>query len=294
MLVELHRALGNGSATVAHLDTLIERSEGKEQARLLEARADARATLQSDVDGAIADRRAALALDPAFAAAARALGRQLIAAGDLRGAIDVERTHIDASLFGETRGWAYARLSASAEEGIADPTLTAELCEIALSEREDVDVRRRLVEARAALGDGSGLIAALRGLLEQAATPAERVGVALRLARALVAAETSGNDEVGDAGPADRASNAAEARGVLRGVLTTSDVQQRLAPDADDAFAADVGYDEAIILLCRLDAEHGALALAGRNLMESLDSFARGPRLRGAGPPAGAGGCLAR
>ena len=188
MLVELCRAVGDGAGAVHWIDTLLDGAEGKELARLKEARADVRLTLLGDEDGAIADRREALRIDPAYAGAARALARQLTARGDVRGAIDVERAFVNASADGEVLAIAYARLAHTAYDDLDDPALTAELCRIALSARPDIEVRRLLVRATERLDDASAHFLALEGLRDHSDDAVERLIVGRTLATRRAAA----------------------------------------------------------------------------------------------------------
>ncbi len=193
MLVELFRALGEGKSARLRLNRLVDRASGRDRARLLEARADVEANLLGDLDAAIADHRAALAVDPAFSSSARALVRLLRKQGDIRGAVDVERSHADAASSGEARGLTYARLAAIAADELKDPALVEELCGQALSLRDDIDVRRRLVVARTTLGSAaapseralyaSKTMEALQGLVVRPGlSPAELLSLSLRLA----------------------------------------------------------------------------------------------------------------
>ncbi|MDP2344854.1 MAG: hypothetical protein Q8O67_28170 [Deltaproteobacteria bacterium] len=193
MLVELFRALGDGKNARLRLDRLVDRATGRDRARLLEARADVEANLQGDIEAAIADRRAALSVDPAFSASARALVRLLRDQGNVRSAVDVERSHADAASAGEARGLTYARLTAVADDELKDPALVDELAVVALGLREDVEVRRRQVVAREAISAAASdseraphtlkTVEALLGLLARPGLAAEEV-----LARALRAA----------------------------------------------------------------------------------------------------------
>ena len=184
MLVELFRTLGDGKNARLRLDRLLHQAEGRERARLLEARADVEANFFSNIAASIADRRAALAVDPSFSTAARALVRLLRSQGDFRPAIDVERSHADAALSGEARGLTYARLAGVAAVELADPALVDELCLVSLSLREDLEVRRRLVVAREALAALteppthfaiSRTVDALLGLLSQPGLSAQEI-----------------------------------------------------------------------------------------------------------------------
>jgi len=253
MLVELCRAVGDGAGAARWLDILLADAEGKERARLLESRADVRVTLLDDDDGAIADRREALAIDPTFSGAARALSRQLARRGDLRGAIDVERRFIDASADGEVRGLAYARLATQAHDGVDDPALLAELCTTAIAARDDLEMHRLLVGARERLGDAAATIEARRGLLARSPEAVERLAVALRLAEL--------QHDVGDA---------TGAIATLRGVVDDAGVREAVAVRAEHPLPDDARFDVAVQRLAGWLADRGDLITAAEILLQGL------------------------
>ena len=256
MLVELCRALGDGEATVHHLGRLVDVTEGKERARLLEARAEARTSLLNDEEGAVTDRIAALQIDPAYSAAARALGRQLASRGDVRGALDVERAFIDASTSGADRAVAYARMSATANKDLVDDGLTAELSSVALGVEGGLDaaaalrVRRRLVGALERLGNDVVTIDAVRGLYDATTEPLERLASGQRLAELLSA---RGDD--------------ADAINVLRAIVDDTAVDAAVATVADSA-----GYDTVVRRLATLLAARSDLAGAAAVLLRGLSA----------------------
>ncbi|MBM4281555.1 MAG: hypothetical protein FJ137_12620, partial [Deltaproteobacteria bacterium] len=183
-LVDLLQAAGDGAGARARLDGLVERAAGSARARLLERRAVVAAALLGDDDAAINDRRAALWFDPTAAESARALARQLRARGDARGAIDVERALIDATLEGTERAAAYGALAAVAARDLGDDgaTVTDDLCEAALRGGARLDVMRLQLAARERLGDPARLRTTLALLSRQALPADEQRAVAGRLA----------------------------------------------------------------------------------------------------------------
>lgn len=262
MLVELYRALGDGAGAKRWIDRLVDHAEGKERARLLEARADVSANLLADDDGAIADRREALGIDPTYAAAARALSRQLTARGQLHDAIAVERRFIDSTASGEVRGIAFARLATTANDGHLDAALVAELCTVALTERDDIDMRRLLVAALEQLDDVGAAIAALAGLRERAPDPLERLSVGRRLA-----AHHRARGDVG------------AAIGALQAIIDDEGLDAVVLAGATAPLPADAGYDTVVVDLAHLRAGRGERALAAEAILRGLGRFPAGPAL---------------
>jgi hypothetical protein len=260
MLVELCRAVGDGAGAARWLEPLLAEAEGKERARLLESRADVKVTLLDDEDGAIADRREALTIDPTFSGAARALSRQLAKRGDLRGAIDVERHFIDASADGEVRGLAYARLATQAHDGVDDPALLAELCTTAIAARDDLEMHRLLVGARERLGEPAATIAARRGLLARTPDAVERLTVGARLA-----------ELQHDTGDVDGAI------ATLRGVLDDDGVRDAVAARATQPLPDDARFDVAVQRLAGWLAARGDLVAAAETLLQGLARLPDGP-----------------
>jgi hypothetical protein len=263
MLVELYRAVGDGAGASRWLDRLLAEAEGKERARLLESRADVRVGLLADEDGAIADRREALDIDPTYSGAARALSRQLARRGDLRGAIDVERRFIDASADGEVRGLAYARLATVAHDGVDDPALLAELCATAIAARDDLEMHRLLVEARERLGDVAATIVARKGLLARTPDAVERLIVGARLAE-LQHAEADIDGAIA----------------TLRGVVEDDDVRAAVAAQAEHPLPDEARYDVAVERLAAWLAERGDLITAAEALLRGLSRCPDGPALQ--------------
>ncbi|HUR26606.1 MAG TPA: hypothetical protein VM509_00350, partial [Planctomycetota bacterium] len=167
IIVDLHRSLGEGSAALAALDQLVGKAKERDKVVFLEMRAEILEELLGEKDAAAEARRQALALDPTQRTAARSLARALRDKGDLRGALDVDRSWADAALPGPARASAYALLSARAEEELHDWVLCAELCAASLRLAPSVDVLRRHVRALVGSNAEPAAVDAIAKLLDE-------------------------------------------------------------------------------------------------------------------------------
>ncbi|MBI1947130.1 MAG: hypothetical protein HYS27_15650 [Deltaproteobacteria bacterium] len=256
LIVDLHRALGEGGAALAAIDQLLDKAKDKEKPLLLESRAEVLEELLGEHAAAADARRQALALDPKQRTAARLLARQLRQAGDVRGALAVERAFAEAALSGRAKAAVYAQLAVAAEEELKDAALCAELCAAALKLDGAVDVLRRYARVLEAAGDNAEAVDALKRLAEANLALDERLDVLVKKARL---------EEHG-------LGNKKEARRTLRAAL------------ADAELAAHPGADVLVDGLSRLEEELDDPAAAAALLQDALAEHPEGTKALGDRP----------
>ena len=253
LIIDLHRALGEGNAALAAVDQLLEKAKDKDKPLLLETRAEILEELLHEGAAAAEARRQALELDPRQRTAARLLARQLREAGNLRGALDVERAYADAALSGGARAAVYAQLAAAADEELHDAAFCAELCTVALKLDATVDVLRRYARVLQAVGDNSEAVEAMKRLLDANLALDERLDVVRR--KAALEEQGLGNKK--------------EARRTLRAGL--ADAQLAAHPDVDTLVDA----------LARLEEELDDPTAAAALLLDVLAEHPEGTRALG-------------
>ena len=184
VIVDLHRALHEGPQALTAIDQLLAEATEEDKVGCFATRAEILEELLGDKEAAAHARRQALALDPTRRTVARSLSQSLREAGDLRGALEVDRAWADAALAGEGRGDAYALLSARAEEELADLTLCAEMCAVALALAPTTEVLRRHVRALldSAPGDHAAAVEAIGRLLQESLPLEEKLALVLQKA----------------------------------------------------------------------------------------------------------------
>lgn len=256
LIIDLHRALGEGNAALAAVDQLLEKAKDKDKPLLLETRAEILEELLHEGAAAAEARRQALELDPRQRTAARLLAKQLREGGDRRGALDVERAYADAALSGGARAAVYAQLAAAADEELHDAALCAELCAVALKLDATVDVLRRYARVLQAVGDNSEAVDALKRLLDANLALDERLDVVRR--KAALEEQGLGNKK--------------EARRTLRAGL------------ADPQLAAHPDVDTLVDALARLEEELDDPAAAAALLLDVLAEHPEGTRALGDRP----------
>jgi hypothetical protein len=253
IIIDLHRALGDGAAALLAVDRLLESAPERDKVFLHETRAEVLEELLHDGAAAAAARREALRLDPRQRTAARALSRHLRETGDLRAALTVDRAWADAALEGSARASAYALLAARAEEELQDPALCAELCAVALEAGPNVELLRRAVRGSVGSGAHPEAVEAIGRLLGEAISLEERL--ALVRQKAGIEAATLGQK--------------GEARRTLRAALE------------DPALAAHAEADRVVDDLARLEEELEDPAAAAALLLDVLAEHPEGTAVLG-------------